>query len=100
MKYLLEIITVVVLVLFVGSFVAIQGGDHEFGGADGIAAEAIAEMTGLSEEDVKPLFPQWEPPSGEIESGLFALQAAIGGIIVGLVFGYWLGCRKITTQRI
>jgi cobalt/nickel transport protein len=34
-------------------------------------------------------------PSGEVESGIFALQAAFGGIILGLGFGYLLGQRKI-----
>ena len=35
-----------------------------------------------------------EPPSGEIESLLFALQAAIGAIIIGYAFGYWRGQSK------
>jgi len=42
----------------------------------------------------QPLIPQWEPSSGEIESCLFALQAAAGGILVGSVFGYWVGLKK------
>jgi cobalt/nickel transport protein len=45
-------------------------------------------------ESYLPLIPQYEPPSGEIESTLFALQAAFGGVLLGLVFGYWLGQRK------
>lgn len=36
----------------------------------------------------------WEPPSGEIESLLFCLQAAIGSIIIGYIFGYWHGGNK------
>ena len=32
--------------------------------------------------------------SGEIESLLFALQAAIGAIIIGYFFGYWRGQGK------
>lgn len=35
-----------------------------------------------------------EPPSGEIESLLFALQAAIGALIIGYAFGYWRGQSK------
>ena len=31
---------------------------------------------------------------GEIESLLFALQAAIGAIIIGYFFGYWRGQGK------
>ena len=44
--------------------------DAEFGGADGQAEEAILE-----------------PASGEVESLLFALQAAIGAGVVGFVLG-------------
>ncbi len=57
-----------------------------FGGADGAAAE-IVEETGY-----EPWYSSiWEPPSGEIESLLFALQAAIGAIIIGYVLGYYKG---------
>ena len=45
----------------------------EYAGSDGQAGEAI-EATGY-----QPWFsPVWEPPSGEIESGIFAMQAAAG----------------------
>ena len=37
----------------------------------------------------------WEPPSGEIESLLFAVQAAIGAIIIGYAVGYWKGQKKV-----
>lgn len=61
--------------------------DAEFGGADGEAEEAIIEVA----PDYEPWFHSiWEPPSGEIESLLFSLQAAIGAIIIG----YWLGYGK------
>ena len=63
--------------------------DGYFGGADDAAGEAIEE-TGF-----EPWFSSiWEPPSGEIESLLFALQAAIGAIIIGYFFGYWRGQGK------
>jgi cobalt/nickel transport protein len=56
----------------------------EFGGADGQAEEVIAEI----DPDVEPWFaPLWEPPGGETESLLFALQAALGGGFVGYVIG-------------
>ena len=56
----------------------------EFGASDGIAEEAITE----SHPDYEPWFTSiYEPPSGEIESGLFALQAAIGAGVVGYYFG-------------
>lgn len=60
-----------------------------FGGSDGAAGEAIEE-TGY-----QPWFSSiWEPPSGEIESLLFALQAAIGSVIIGYVLGYYKGQAK------
>jgi cobalt/nickel transport protein len=60
-----------------------------FGGADGAAGEAVEE-TGY-EPWCNSL---WEPPSGEIESLLFAVQAAIGAIIIGYVLGYYQGQDK------
>jgi cobalt/nickel transport protein len=59
----------------------------EFGGADGQAEEAITEIN----PDYEPWFSSpYEPPSGEIESLLFALQAAIGA---GFIC-YYLGLKK------
>ena len=55
-----------------------------FGGADGAAEEAIIELN----PDYEPWFdPILEPASGEVESLLFALQAAIGAGVVGFVLG-------------
>lgn len=56
----------------------------KWGGADSKAEEAIKEIN----PEYKSWFsPIWEPPSGEIESLLFSLQAAIGGLIIGYVMG-------------
>ena len=56
----------------------------EFGGADGQAEEVILEL----DPDYEPWFaPILEPASGEVESLLFALQAAVGAGIVGFVLG-------------
>lgn len=58
--------------------------DAEFGGADGNAEEAITQI----QEDYEPWFESlWEPPSGEIESLFFCVQAALGAGIVGFVLG-------------
>jgi cobalt/nickel transport protein len=79
---LVAIIVITPLVMYSGL------GEDEgyFGGADGAAGDAIEE-TGY-----EPWFSSfWEPPSGEIESLLFALQAAIGAIIIGYVLGYYQG---------
>ena len=58
--------------------------DAEFGGADGAAEELIVETN----PDYEPWFsPLFEPASGEIESMLFALQAAIGSGVVFFILG-------------
>lgn len=76
----------IVLLLVVVIFSLIVGSRNgELEGADGLA-EVELEKT-----DYEPWFePFWEPPSGEIESGIFALQAAIGGVVLG----YFVGKKK------
>ncbi|WP_214020481.1 energy-coupling factor ABC transporter substrate-binding protein [Methanoculleus sp.] len=97
MKYGMEIAVAALIIVFAAVFLvqdaAIQStlgeGEEAWGGADGEAASLI-ESTGY-EPWAEPI---WEPPSGEIESLLFALQAAIGAVVIGYVFGYWQGNRK------
>ena len=65
--------------------------DSEFGGADGQAEEAITE--------INPDYEPWaesilEPPGGETESLLFALQAAIGSGVIFFAFGYLVARKK------
>ncbi len=63
----------------------------EFGGADGKAEAAIQEV----QPNYKPWFaPLLEPPSGEVESLLFALQAALGAGTIGYVIGLYRGRRE------
>ena len=99
-NYLLEYLTVVAILAFCGLFMytssTMEGA--EFAGSDNVGSNLIAELSGKPVESFSPLISQWEPPSGEIESCLFALQAAIGGIFIGGVFGYWLGQKKILTS--
>ena len=97
MRYQFEIIVGIIVILFAGAFLytASTNPDAEFEGSDGIGSAIISELTGIAEDDVTPLIPQWAPPSGEIESGLFALQAAFGVVILGLGFGYLLGQRRL-----
>ena len=62
----------------------------EFGGPDGEAEAAIGEITEM-DPNYKPWFSSiFEPASGEIESLLFASQAALGAGIVG----YYIGTTK------
>ena len=67
----------------------------EFGGADGQAAELIEATVPGFAPWADPL---WEPPSGEVESLFFALQAAIGAFVVGLVIGRRQGAAKTREQ--
>ncbi|WP_245574379.1 energy-coupling factor ABC transporter substrate-binding protein [Desulfovirgula thermocuniculi] len=65
--------------------------DAEFAGADSRAEEAILELA----PDYQPWFKSiWEPPSGEVESLLFALQAALGAGLIGYYIGLVRGQRK------
>ncbi|MCW4017833.1 MAG: energy-coupling factor ABC transporter substrate-binding protein [Candidatus Bathyarchaeota archaeon] len=76
----------ILIVLFVTPLLLMP--TAEYGGADGAAEEAI------SDQGYEPWFtPIWEPPSGEIESLLFVLQAAIGALIIGYYVGYEKGKR-------
>ena len=92
-RYTLEILAVIAIIGFCAMFLytsATMSG-AEFAGSDNVGSGLIAELSGTPVENFQPLIPQWEPPSGEIEACLFALQAAVGGFLVGGVFGFWLG---------
>lgn len=76
------ILLLIVIVLTFSPLIIVK--NAEFAGADGIAEQAVTEIN----PDYKPWFsPVLEPASGEIESLLFALQAAIGAGVVGFVLG-------------
>ncbi|HBN09533.1 MAG TPA: energy-coupling factor ABC transporter substrate-binding protein [Cyanobacteria bacterium UBA8530] len=56
-------------------FLALFSGPHSFSGADQQAVALISEIS----PDYRPwAWPLWRPPSPEVESFLFALQAAVG----------------------
>lgn len=99
-KYLLEILSVVAVLGFCALFMYTSStmDGAEFAGSDNVGSNLIAELSGKPVDSFTPLIPQWEPPSGEIEACLFALQAAVGGIFVGGVFGFWLGQKKSLTE--
>jgi cobalt/nickel transport protein len=100
-RYRLEILAIVAVLVFAGMFLYASSimGSGEFTGSDDKGSEQVANITGVPAEEVHPLIPQWIPPGGEVESGLFALQAAAGGIIVGWVFGYWKGLKTKETKN-
>lgn len=58
--------------------------ETEFGGADSKAVAVISEIQPNYEAWFTNI---WEPPGGETESLLFALQAAIGAGFIGYFIG-------------
>lgn len=83
--------TNLVLLLLVAAltvFPLVYLADAEFGGADSQAGEVVAQVA----PGYTPWFRSlWEPPSAEVESFLFALQAAIGAGVIGYYLGYTRG---------
>lgn len=92
MKYeniILFIIVLIILIVPLAMYSGLGEDQGYFGGSDDQGSD------GVSETGYEPWFNSfWEPPSGEIESLLFAVQAAIGAIIIGYIFGYWRGQDK------
>lgn len=97
MKYALELIAVIAIMIFAALFAVqnahmqstLKPGEEVWSGADDDASKII-ESSGY-----EPWFtPIWEPPSGEIESLLFCLQAAGGALVIGYFFGYYHGKRE------
>ena len=95
-RYRLEILALVAVLVFCGLYLytSVMMSNAEFAGSDTAGSQKIAELAGVPANEFQPLIPQWVPPSAEVESALFAMQAAIGGLVVGLVFGYWIGQKK------
>lgn len=58
--------------------------DAQFGGTDDAASQVVAASNPAYEKWTGPL---WQPPGKEVESALFALQAAFGAGILGYVIG-------------
>ncbi len=78
----------IVAVVVLAAFPLVVKKGAEFSGADGQAEKAITEI----QPDYKPWFNSLiELPSGEIESLLFATQAAIGAGVIGYVIGLYKG---------
>lgn len=72
------------------------GIDEPFSGSDGQARQVVETLRPGYEPWFNPL---WEPPSGEIESMLFGLQAAIGAGALCYALGYWRGRRSTGGDR-
>lgn len=69
-------------------------------GADGAAVfagsddQASRMITALRPDYHRWITPLWTPPSSEVESLLFAVQAALGTGALGYCLGYWRGRRR------
>ncbi len=83
------LLAVLVVLLAIAPLIVLRNAGFE--GADTIAVETITEISPGYERWVVPL---WEPPGGEIESLLFALQAAIGAGVIGYGIGFLRGRRS------
>lgn len=93
----LEIIVFAIFLIFAMQFIYMSSTtDAEYGGADGEAEGVIQDITGGTYEPVAE--PIWEPPSGEIESLLFGLQAAIGAGVIGYFFGFYRAKKKYENE--
>jgi cobalt/nickel transport protein len=70
----------------------IDGGTADYSGTDSRATALIQEQ----DPHYRPWFESvFSPSSGEVESGLFALQAALGGGALGYVLGRLRGRRAL-----
>lgn len=85
-----------ILVLLMGAYVVgarSAAGGASFAGADGQATTAIQEA---HPGYVAWFHPFFEPGSPEVESGLFATQAGLGGLALGYCLGRLRGRRATT----
>ena len=82
-----ENLILLLLVVLIAAFPLVWNVGAEFGGADDQVKDVVAEIN----PDYKPWFSAiWSPPSSEVESFLFALQAAAGAGFIG----YWIGFQR------
>lgn len=90
----LELITLAAIAILITAFAYMSStGKYEWAGADSQAEDVISQLTGGT---YQPWFQSiYTPPSGEIESLLFALQAAIGSLVIGYFLGYYRALAKV-----
>lgn len=86
-------LAVLTLVLLVVPFIVTSQG--RFGGSDDSAKREITQI----DQSYKPWFtPLWTPPSPDVESLLFALQASTGTAFIAYFLGYRRG-RRAGSER-
>jgi cobalt/nickel transport protein len=90
-RSLVDLLIVLAVVALFAVPLLVDGGASEFGGTDAAVTEDL-EADGYT-----PWFDSLFSPAGEVESGLFALQAGIGGLALGYVLGRLRG-RRLTQE--
>lgn len=91
---ILGVVALVAVSLLVGAPRSTGGEGEQFGGTDAQVTETLE--TAGHEPWFEPLF---SPDSGEVESGLFALQAALGAGVLGYCLGRLRGRRSGRRSR-
>lgn len=83
-----------IVVLLVGGYLiaARPSAQAKFAGADDAGMAAIQEIHPGYQQWFTPLF---EPPGDEVATGLFALQAGLGGGLLGFCLGALRSRRKV-----
>ncbi len=85
------IIAGIVLIVILVTIPLLTIRDADFGGTDDLASATIET---IAPDYNTEWITNWWKPASETESALFALQAAVGGILIGYAAGYWKGRNR------
>jgi cobalt/nickel transport protein len=87
-RTLVNVLLVLAVVALFAVPLLVDGGVSEYGGTDAAVTEDL-EADGYT-----PWVDSLFSPAGDVESGLFALQAAVGAGVLGYVLGRLRGRRE------